>query len=405
MVHEHCILALMQFRKLSADKIFNGSHWLKDGQVIITTQDGVIYDIVPLAEAGDDIEQFDGILTPGFVNGHCHLELSHLKNVVPPNTGLVNFLLAVIKQRTSSSEEIQKYILDAENEMATNGIVAIADVCNTSHAIGVKRTSNSYFHNLIEVINLHDHNLEKQFQHFNYVLDQHHVLDTKKAVNVLTPHAPYSVSKASFEAINRASANAIISIHNQETAAENEVFLNGQGEFLNFYNALGLDGLPIEVSNKTSFQTWLPYFNQGQTILIVHNTFLSEEDILFGKLHSESYGLDLVYCLCPNANLYIEQRLPPIELLIKHNCKIVLGTDSYASNWQLSIADEIKTVCTGFPQLELEIILQWATKNGAAALRQSSLGSIEKGKTPGLVLLGTSPENINLITGESRRII
>jgi cytosine/adenosine deaminase-related metal-dependent hydrolase len=395
----------MQFRKLGADKIFNGSHWLKDGQVIITTGDGVIHDIVPQAEAGDGIEQFDGILTPGFINCHCHLELSHLKNVVPPNTGLVNFLLTVIKQRASSSEEIQKHILDAEKEMAANGIVAIADVCNTSHAIDVKRKSDLYFHNLIEVINLHDHNLEKQLQHFNHVLDQHKVLDAKKATSVLTPHAPYSVSKASFEAINRASANGIISIHNQETAAENEIFQNGQGAFLNFYQALGVHGLPIQVSNKTSFQTWLPYFNQGQTILIVHNSFLSEEDILFGKIHSERYGLDLVYCLCPNANLYIEQRLPPVELLLKHNCKIVLGTDSYASNWQLSIAAEIQTICTGFPQLELEEILQWATKNGAGALRQNSLGTIEKGQNPGLVLLEITPGNKNLITGESRRII
>jgi imidazolonepropionase-like amidohydrolase len=103
--------------------------------------------------------------------------------------------------------------------------------------------------------------------------------------------------------------------------------------------------------------------------------------------------------------LYIEQRLPPVELLLKHNCKIVLGTDSYASNWQLSIAAEIKTICTCFPQLELEKILQWATKNGAGALRQISLGTIEKGKNPGLVLLETSPGNENLITGESRRII
>lgn len=396
----------MQYRKLKANKIFDGYQWCDEDQVVIVSEnDGTIKDMLSVPDAGDDIECLEGILAPGFINCHCHLELSHLKNKIPPNTGLVDFLLAVVTQRDFPVELMMEQAKIAEQEMAANGTVAVADICNTNHIIDIKKNSSLYFHNLIEVINLYDENLENQLSHFNFILSQYLQIDSKKFRSALTPHAPYSVSKATFSALNKISANAIISIHNQEAKAENELFKNGHGDFLRLYKALGADRLPLQISHRTSFQTWLPYLTMGQTILIVHNTFISEEDIVFGKLHAERYGLELIYCLCPNANLYIENRLPPIELLIKHGCKIVLGTDSYSSNWQLNIASEIKTLCDHYPQLALEKILQWGTLNGAEALRQNSLGHLSRGKNPGLVLLETSRLNNNALTGKSRRII
>jgi cytosine/adenosine deaminase-related metal-dependent hydrolase len=310
----------------------------------------------------------------------------------------------VVKLRTSPDELILEHAGKSEQEMADNGIVAVADVCNTSLTIDIKSKSSLYFHNLIEVINLYDENLEKQSSHFFSVLDLYKNL-ARKSTNALTPHAPYSVSAATFRAINDVTANAIISIHNQESEAENQLFQTGKGDFLNLYKELGADKLPITITHKTSLQTWLPYFTKGQTILLVHNTFISEEDIVFAKKHAEQHGLELIYCLCPNANLFIENKLPPVELLVKHQCQIVLGTDSYSSNWQLNLASEIQTIASHFSNLHLEEILKWVTVNGAYVLRQSSLGSIEKGKNPGLVLLETNSLNNELITGRSTRVI
>ena len=182
--------------------------------------------------------------------------------------------------------------------------------------------------------------------------------------------------------------------------------MHGKGDFLRLYTALGETKSPFEITGKTSLQTWLPYFKNEQTILLVHNTYIREEDIVFAKTYSETYGIKIVYCLCPNANLFIENTLPPIDLLLKHNCKIVIGTDSYASNRQLSIASEIKTVSDNFPHISLIEILKWATSNGAATLgRENVLGSFTKGKKPGLVLLETDLLNKNLLTGSSRKII
>ena len=394
----------MQYRKLSADKIFNGLHWINEGAVLVVNEKGEIRDIVSRENAGDDIEHLKGILVPGLVNCHCHLELSHLKNVIPPHTGLIDFLLTVIKKRNVPVAEIHQEIENAEKELAENGTVAVADISNTDHAFEVKKNSQLWWHNLIEVINLHDNKLEKQWENYMAILEQHRKHDTRFASSGLTPHAPYSVSKATFKKLNEETRASIISIHNQETNAENELFKTGQGEFLKLYNALGETNSPLVTSGKSSIQTWLPHFTNRQTILLVHNTFIAEEDIVFANEHSAVHGLQLVYCLCPNANLYIENTLPPVDVLMRHNCKIVLGTDSYSSNWQLNIVSEIKTIHEHFPHIALETILQWATSSGAEVLQLNSmLGHFERGKIPGMVLLET--DLLNKITGRSKRII
>jgi cytosine/adenosine deaminase-related metal-dependent hydrolase len=94
------------------------------------------------------------------------------------------------------------------------------------------------------------------------------------------------------------------------------------------------------------------------------------------------------WCLCPNANRYIENTLPNIPLLLQANCTITLGTDSLASNHQLSLISEIQTIHQAYPEIPLSEMLHWATINGAKALNRSSqLGSFEIGKKPGLVLI------------------
>ena len=159
-----------------------------------------------------------------------------------------------------------------------------------------------------------------------------------------------------------------------------------------------MDRSPFPVTGMSSIRSVLPYFNKGQTILLVHNTCMPEEDIIWANAFAAERGLQLVYCLCVNANLYIENKVPPAGLLLKHGCHIVLGTDSYSSNWQLSIGQEIKTIREHFPQIPEETILQWATQNGARALRwEDELGSFRKGCRSGIVLLQSD--------GSSRRLL
>jgi len=378
----------MVFRKFRAQQLFDGYTLSGNQQVLVTKPDGTIEEIVAFAEAGDDIEELDGILTPGLINCHCHLELSHLKNVIPPHTGLVEFLCSVVTKRGFDPALILQEIAAAEKEMYNNGIVAVGDIGNTADTIDTKSTSKIRWQNFIEVLSFTDARATENMAHYQTVVDAYGNRLLPPHRSVLTPHAPYSISPKTFELLNTATIGQVISIHNQEHPAEDQLYKTGGGEYLKLFRIFGVETSPFPVTGKSSLQSYLPHFTGGQTIFLVHNTYMAAADILFANKYAAENGLTLVYCFCPNANLYIENQLPVIENFMTNNCHIVLGTDSYSSNWQLSIAREIQTIHQRFPAISLETILQWATSNGAKALRwENELGSFEKGKKPGLSLL------------------
>lgn len=379
----------MGFIKWKAPRLFDGKQFREAGSVLVTTADGTIENIIPLAEAGDEVRTVNGILAPGLINCHCHLELSHLKNVIPPHTGLINFLCSVVTKRDFSPEIIQQEIAKAEKEMYENGIVAAGDIGNTADTAGTKRNSMIRWQNFVEVLGFTDEKAEETIAHYKKI-----AADLAEALRLssiphrtsLVPHAPYSISPNTFRRINELTSGQIISIHNQEHPAEDELYKTGGGDYLQFFKIFGLNRSPFPVTRQSSIRSVLPYFNNGQTIILVHNSYMAEADIVWANGYAVQQGLKLVYCLCINANLYIENRVPPVELLLKHNCHIVLGTDSYSSNWQLSITREMQALIRHFPEVPVETLLDWATHSGARALNwQQELGSFEKGKKPGLV--------------------
>lgn len=385
----------MAYRKFSADRLFDGRRFRGHDEVLITDEAGRIASILSRAEAGDGIEHVAGILSPGLINCHCHVELSHLKNVIPPHTGLIDFLCSVVTKRGFAPEVVQQEIANAEREMYQGGIVAVGDICNTADAVSTKAGSRMRWHSFIEVLSFTDARAAENMQHYHQVLQQHLQGLAAPHRSVLTPHAPYSISPATFAMLNEATAGQTISIHNQEHPAEDELYKTGGGGLLNLFKIFGVEKSPFPVTGKSSLQSCLPYFNREQTLFLIHNTYIPEEDIVFANRYAAANGLQLIYCLCINANLYIENKTPPIERLMNNGCKLVLGTDSYSSNWQLSIAKEIGSIQQYFPTLPLDTILQWATLNGAEALHWADdLGSFDAGKRPGLTVLETNEAGI-----------
>jgi cytosine/adenosine deaminase-related metal-dependent hydrolase len=377
----------MNYRKFQADKIFTGFEFLDPGHVLIMDEDGKVMEILAEMDAGEGIERFRGILCPGFINAHCHLELSHLKNTIPPHTGLIPFLLDVVSKRDHDQSLILDCIENAEKEMELEGIVAVGDICNTSITLQSKCNSKIKWNNFIEVLGMKDEKAEANLLHYEGILDVFNGAATNMKSS-LVPHAPYSISNKTFEGINNRTGHSIVSMHSQENPAEDELYAKGTGDFIRLFNKLGLAESPFPVSGKSSLQSCLPYFNKQQRIILVHNTFTAAEDIVFALDHAKEYLSGIHFCICANANRYIENQMPPIDLLMKHKAEIVLGTDSYSSNWQLSIAAEIRTIRKELPEMPLQRILQWATINGARALeRDDALGSFEPGKKPGIVLL------------------
>ena len=355
--------------------------------VLITNNEGKIEEIINEENAGEDVEVLHGILCPGFINAHCHLELSHMKGLIPERTGLVDFVFKVVTQRHFSQEEILAAIESAESEMLSAGIVAVGDICNNTSTIFEKGKQNLAYYNFIEASGWLPGVSAQRFNRAYQILHDYNRQLSIVNRQSIVPHAPYSVSQELWDLISPYFKNKTVSIHNQETSFEDELFLQGSGDFIRMYELMKIDNTFFKPSNKSSLKTYFSKLKDAGSIIFVHNTFTKQDDIDFVKDNSSAEQL-ISFCLCVNANLYIENALPPVEMLMNNNCNIVLGTDSLASNHSLSILDEIKTIHKNFPSISLEKMLQWATINGAKALQMDNvLGSFEKGKKPGIICL------------------
>ncbi|MEO8404073.1 MAG: amidohydrolase family protein [Chitinophagaceae bacterium] len=375
----------MVYKKFRADRLFDGYRFATDSSVLIMKEDATVEAVISSADAGDDVQEFEGILSPGFINCHCHLELSHMKGMIPEKTGLVPFVSKVMQHRHIAEEEILNAIRLAEDEMISNGIVAVGDICNNAMTIPQKTTGRIRYHNFIEASGFLPEVSEQRFERAVAIFREyakHYAIPAE--ANSIVPHAPYSVSRELWQKIIQFPGNHLMTIHNQESPEEDELFLYKKGAFLKLYESMGIDISFFQSSGKSSLQTYLPLFLSNQPLILVHNVHSTREDLLFSKTgHSQVW-----WCLCPNANLYITGNLPDITMIRQGTESIVLGTDSLASNHQLSILAEIRTILQHLPSLPLEDLLRWGTSNGAKALQIGNLlGSFEGGKQPGVSLI------------------
>ena len=370
------------YQKFQASQVFTGTQMLEGAdQVLITKADGTVEAIVSVSEAGDDVQQLNGILSPGFVNAHCHLELSHMKGMIPAHTGLQEFVKQIVALRQIAPEAIQEAIVAAESEMIANGIVAVGDISNTLDTLNQKAKHHLAYYSFVELYDLDPTRAEDKIVEGLEIQKQFQENCVRAS---LVPHAPYSVTNNLWNLLSAHFGIHTISMHNQETIDENEFFKTKSGSFLGMYERTKVNLDFFEATGKSSLQSILPIFKKAHHGILVHNSFTSADDIQ--AVHATMDNA--FWCLCPNANQYIEQTMPPIELLRSEKAKMVIGTDSYASNWSLSVLDELKTIQHHHPQIPLGEMLQWATLNGAQALQMDKhLGSFEKGKKPGVVLI------------------
>ncbi len=367
-----------------ADYLFDGTQILKSSSVLITDLQGKIENIIPKDEAGQGIEVFKGLLSPGFVNAHCHLELSHLKNLIPERTGLPEFVTSVVQLKQFDQAEIIAAIKNAEDEMLATGTVAVGDICNYAITVAQKEKARLHYYNFIETSGWNPSVAETRFQKS---LSYYEEFLQKNMKASLVPHAPYSVSKNLWGKIAPYFDAKVISIHNQETEDEDKYFLKGLGKLNQMYKNMNIENSFYKIPGTRSLATYFENFRKAASVILVHNTFTTQEDLNY-IFRTKSQNQLVSFCLCINANLYIENVVPPLELLLQNNCNLVVGTDSLASNHQLIILEELKTIAEKFPNIATEVILQWATSSGARALQMEHvLGTFEKGKKPGVVLI------------------
>ena len=339
------------------------------------------------------VEFLNGIIVPGFVNCHCHLELSHMKNSIGRNLGLTGFLDRIRTSRAAGEEIITEASAKADRSMYVSGVNLCADICNTPSTFDLKKESRISYINLLEVFGIDPLKAEHRMEEIMHVAD---IASEKNIPFFVVPHTVYSLSLTLFRLLLETTrGNRVTSLHFMEARGEAELVENHSGPLMDYYIGSGLLNGGLEAVESHADAVLNEITGNGNLIL-VHNTYADRDTIKMVKKRENLY-----WCLCPRSNLFIENEVPPVSVLMDEGCTITVGTDSLASNTDLNLLEELKTLQENFTFLTLDELIPWATLNGAKALQmEAEFGKIEKGKKPGLLLLEDADmQNMKLLPG------
>ena len=326
------------------------------------------------------VEFFPGILIPGMVNCHCHLELSYLKGAIAEGEGYGGFARSIgaVRNNFTAEERIRSARL-ADAQMWEEGVEAVADIANDDLVMEVKTQSKIEYHTLFEFFGLNNRDVEPHFD-----------LANRYPRSYVTPHSTYSVQDEPFRQIC-ARNSSLLSIHLLESDAEEGLY-HGRGTLHEWYQRMGWECDFLKYESPAGRVAGC--IDRKCRVLLVHNTRATAEDIATVESHTKNG----TWVLCPESNRFISNDRPPVELLRKSGVAIAVGTDSLASARSLSMIENLRLL-GNHPLREL---LTWATLNGAKALSIDGLkGSIEIGKRPGLVVIEGADLHNLCLTPES----
>lgn len=357
---------------------------IKNGIVEVDNNGEIISIVDPGREFKEihSTEFHNGVIVPGFVNAHCHLELSHLKGQVKSASGIAGFIKAVTEYRINDSEVIEKAIQIAIREIELTGTVAIGDICNTLDTFFLKSRSSIFFHNFIEVFGINPLASERIIENAIEIMDSFQGL--QNGATSLTPHSTYSLSNELWDRLRNQinKSDFPVSIHYAESLPEFEYLINGKGPLMERYKLLNI---PFDAPlGLTPFKVVTDNINHDKDVLLIHNTFASVDELVdINRIFRNA-----TFVTCPESNLIIEGKLPDLVAMYRQGLRIAVGTDSLASTTSLSMLYHIKLLQEHFPDIPFSEVLKWSTLNGAEALNVSDrFGSIEIGKAPGLNLI------------------
>ncbi len=360
------------------EPLVNGFVEFEDDGTIVRT--GVCED--PSAEA----VFLDGAVCPGFVNAHCHVELSSMKGLFRKGTGMAGFIDQINELRdTKSREEKVRDLTEAMDSLWNQGVVAMADISNCADSFAVKAAHPMYTRTFLEVFGTEPEDCGAVM---DGVRKLKAVADGFGIDAAPTPHACYTMSPQLLTAVSAEGLRSgFLSYHSEETEEEEEMLRTGSGPMWENRVKAGMSVPPV--TGKSS----LLYFIDR--LLEAHPAPLEEHVLLVHECCMDQEGIDAVravmkhpfVAVCPLSNLFIHNALPPIDLMRRNGLKVCVGTDSLSSNDDLNIVDELFCLQRNFPEVPLGELLSWACRNGAEFLRKPEFGTLEPGKRPGLVFI------------------
>ena len=394
-------------RRISAEYLYDGSSYepLRNAYVKVA-DDGTVLAVGKVENPEAEPEFHRGAIVPGFVNTHCHLELSYLKGKFRKGTGMAGFIDQINEMRdTSSMEEKKADIAFWMNEMWKRGVTAMGDISNCSDTFECKADSPMYTRTFLEVFGTEPQDCQD-------VIDN--VLELQKTAEKYGidaapgPHACYTMSPELLTAVSAIGLKSgYLSFHSEETQEEEDMMISGSGPMWENRRKAGMSVPPV--TGKSSLLYFIDRLEKAhpapfdEHILLVHECCMNEEG-----MHAVKNVMKNAYiALCPCSNIFIHNALPPIGLMRKEGLRLTIGTDSLSSNDDLDMVREMFCIQENFPDVPLGEIISWATRNGAEFLGKGDVyGRLAKGFKSGVAVIDHIDKEGRLTTAsKSIRII
>jgi cytosine/adenosine deaminase-related metal-dependent hydrolase len=378
-------------RAVHADAVFPGdADVLRDGAVVFDGR-GEIVDVGSAADvlprnAGVAVERVRGVVLPGLVNAHTHLELSALHGQVPGGAGFVPWVEHLIGARLESPpEDDGTAVARAVDELEACGTVGVGEVTNSLAAVTAlarKGFVGCIFH---EVFGVDRASVERRIAELPRTLEERvGAWPSSDLAYSPTPHTLYTTHASAVERLLRDARERGVraSIHLAEHAAERRYLERGDGPVATWYaSRLKLPPQALEWPGKASVELADQLGALAPTVLCVHLTDARQDELE----RVARKGTPVVFC--PRSNLFIETRLPPLLSARAAGLLPALGTDSLASNASLDVLAEARALADRFPTVAASELVKMATWAGALALGRTDIGRIVRGARPGLVLV------------------
>jgi cytosine/adenosine deaminase-related metal-dependent hydrolase len=371
---------------------------IRNGFVEYDAEDGRI---LAVGECGPDEEVRQGAVVPGFVNSHCHIELSHLHGKFRKGTGMAGFIDQINALRDWAGADVKARLTQEwMDKMWKDGVSAMSDISNDDSSFKVKSSHKIYTRTFLEVFGSEPEMCEGVMSDVTKLKE---TADAEGIDAAPTPHSCYTMSPQLLSASAAAGLESgYLSYHSQESQEEEDLLISGSGAMYENRKRSGMSTPPV--TGESSLKYFIdrlaaakpaPY---DEHILLVHNVCLKQDDIDAAKKVMNN----VYWAVCPLSNIFIHNALPPIPLMRKNGLAITVGTDSLSSNDDLDMVKELVCIKQNFPEVPMNEILVWACLNGARFLsKEDTLGSIAPGKTPGIVFVSNVDEE-GSFTADSR---
>jgi cytosine/adenosine deaminase-related metal-dependent hydrolase len=371
---------------------------------VVTLADGVIQAVE--RRRGDvEIDLPEAAIIPGLLNAHTHLEFSNLAQPIEPRRDFANWIRNVIAERRGrpgiAAENLRAGLL----ESLICGTTGLAEIATSDVLIEQFRIAPPEHAPRVlifrEILGLDPQNVGLNLEAARAFIrnaEGHGFRDIG-----ISPHAPYSLHPELLSGLWELAADRQlpVAMHLAESRAELELLAEGTGPLVELLTGMGLWQRGLFPLHSRPM-TYLRSLAELPRSLIIHGNYLDDDELAYVADHPR---MSVVYC--PRTHVAMQADPHPWQRMLALGVNVCLGTDSRASNPDLSIWEELRFLARQFPKLPVEMLLNLATTRTARALDWNSCGRLEPGADADLCLVSLTQSAIDdpqrLFEGSIRR--